>query len=82
MPLVLASPFAGLRYVAIRRDSAVGLADDGRIGMVTRVPAIAMASWSLSTSRESVFYLDRPARAAPCKDPSAEKLLRRPLAQL
>jgi hypothetical protein len=82
MPLVLASPFAGLRYVAIHRDRAVGLADDGRIGMVTRVPAIAMASWSLSTSRESVFYWDRPARAAPCKDPAAEELLRRPLAQL
>ena len=50
--------------------------------MITGENALAEIAWGLSAMRDSVFYWDRPARPAPCKDPTAERLLRKPLAQL
>jgi hypothetical protein len=43
MPVVLARPIGGLRYAVIHREAAVGLADDGRLGVITDKQEVASA---------------------------------------
>lgn len=82
MPVVLARPLEGLRYVIIHRAAAVGLGDDGTIGVYTHRQRVANAAWRLSACRDSAFHWDRPARAIPCADAQAAKLLRPALISL